>query len=149
VVCLFVLDNANLGGAQNSAIELEALLLNMEDGVILLIGLGRHEGRLVLIGVELIPVRLEALETMLGEGLDEDGLCHLDTLMQVVEVLVVAGELLGGDRGQSAVEVVHTVDEVLCELLDGKVASALDFALGAVLKVAEVGDCAKAFILDG
>ena len=147
-VPLFVLDNADLGGTKNSAVELEALLLHVEDGVVLLVGLGRHEGGLVLVGVELVTVGLEALEAVLVEGLDEDGLRHLDALVQVDEVLVIAGQLLGGDGGQGAVEVVHAIDEVLGELLDRKVASALDLALGAVLEVAEVGDGAKTFILN-
>lgn len=50
---LFVLDDTDLGGAQRSAVELEALLLDEEDGVVLLVGLGGHEGGIMLIRIEL------------------------------------------------------------------------------------------------
>lgn len=150
--CLSILDDANLGSTEDATVELEALLLDKEYGVVLLVGLGRHEGSLVLVGVELFARGLEALQAVLGEGLDEDVLGHLEALVQVdelLDVVVLVGgvELLGGDVGQGAVEVVHAVDEVLGELLDGKVAGRLDLALGAVLEVAEVGDGAHALVL--
>lgn len=120
----------------------------MEDGVVLLVRLRCHEGGLVLVGVELLALGLDALEAVLLERLHEDCLRHLNALVQVHEILVLArGELLGGHRGQGAVEVVHAVNEVLCEFLDGEVSGALDLALRAVLEVAEVGDGAKAFVL--
>lgn len=149
---LSVLDDANLGGTQNAAIELEPLLLDEEDGVVLLVGLGRHEGGLVLVGVELGALGLEALEAVLGERLDEDALGHLEALVEVSQVLEVLAlvlglELLDGHGGEGAVEVVDAVDEVLCELLDGEVAGGLDLAGGALLEVAEVGDGAEAFVL--
>lgn len=147
---LFVLDDADLGGAQHAAVELEALGLDVEDGVVLLAGLGRHEGGLVLVGVELVALGLEALEAVPLERLHEDRLGHLDALVQGDEVRVAVGaELVGGDGGEGAVEVVDAVDEVLGELLDGEVAGALDLALGAVLEVAEVGDGAEALVLGG
>lgn len=68
--------------------------------------------------------------------------------MQVVEVLVAGLELLGRNVGKSAVEVVNAVHEVLGEALDGEVLCCLHFALGLVLKVAEVGDAVLEFILD-
>lgn len=144
---LFVLDNADLGGTQHTAVQLEALLLNMEDTAILLVGLRRHEGGLVLVGVELVAIGVHALEAVLLEGGHEDGLGHLDALVQRVEVLVVAAQLLGGDGRQRAVEVVDALDQVLGELLDGEVARRLDLARRAVLKVAEVGDSAQALVL--
>lgn len=60
---------------------------------------------------------------------------------------VLSLELLGGNHAQSAVEVVDTVNKVLGELLDGKVASSLNLTLGAILEVSEVGDSSEAFIL--
>lgn len=124
----------------------------MEDGVVVLVGLRSHECSLVLVGVELVTVRIEALETVLGKGLHEDGLGHLEALVEVGEVLEVLGlvggiELLDGDGGERAVEVVDAVDEVLGEALDGEVARGLDLALGAVLEVAEVGDGSETLVL--
>lgn len=147
---LGVLDDANLGSAENAAIELEALLLDKEDGVIVLVRLRGHKGGLVLIGVELFAGRVEALETVLGEGLHEDVFRHLQAIVEVDEVLSLlrlVGELLGRNVGEGAVEIVDAVHEVLGKLLDGKVAGRFDLALCAVLEVAEVGDCAEAFIL--
>lgn len=148
---LSVLNNADLGSAKNTAVELEALLLYKEDGVVLLFGLRSHESRLVFIGVELVANGIHALETVLGESGHEDGLGHLEALVEVDEVLGgfrLLSKLFGGDGGQGAVEVVDALNEVLCELLDGKVARSLDLALSAVLKVAEVGDGAEAFVLE-
>lgn len=153
---LFVVDNADLGGAQDTAVEAEALLLGVEDGVVLLVGHGRHERGLVLVGVELVAVGVEALEAVLLERLDEDVLRHLEAVDQVHKVLVALlalglalglGQRLLGDHGQRAVEVVDAVDEVLGEAGNGKVAGGLDLALCALLQVAEVGDRAKEFVL--
>lgn len=149
---LFVLDNADLGGAEHPAVELEALLLGVEDGVVLLVRLRRHESGLVLVGVELLAGGVEPLEAVLLEGVEEDGLGHLEALVQVGQVLVLVRrpgrlELVLGHHGERPVQVVHAVDEVLGEALDGELARVLDLALGAVLEVAEVGDGAEAFVL--
>lgn len=106
----------------------------------------------MLVGVELDAIRLQSLQAVLGKCLDEDALGHLEALVQVGElleilVLVLGLELVCGDGRQGAVEVVDAVDEVLGELLDGKVAGGLDLTCRAVLEVAEVGDGAKAFVL--
>lgn len=137
---LFVLDNANLGGTQHAAVELEALLLDVEDAAVLLIWLRCHEGRLVLVGVELLAVGVHALEAVLLEGGHENVFRHLDTLVEGVKVLVVAIQLLGRDVCKGAVEVVDALDEVLGELLNGEITRSLDLARGTVLQVAEVGD---------
>lgn len=149
---LSVLDNADLGGAQHTTVELEPLLLDVEDGVVLLVGLGCHEGGVVLVGVELLALGVDALDAVLLEGGHEDVVGHLETLVQVNEVLEVARllggvDLLLGHHGERAVQVVDAVDEVLCELLEGEVAGLLDLALCAVLEVAEVGDGAQALVL--
>lgn len=126
-------------------------MLGEEDNVVLLVGLGSHESSLVLVGVELFAGRVDALKAVLGKSLDEDGLGHLEAFVEVEQVLVALvlldAELLGRDGGQGSVEVIDAVDEVLGELLNGKVAGGLDVALGAVLEVAEVGDGAKALVL--
>lgn len=150
IIDLGVLDDANLGSAEDAAVELEALLLDKEDEVVVLVGLGSHKGGFVLVGVELFAGGVDALEAVLGEGRHENVLGHLEAVVQVGEVLGLlglVGEFLGRDGGESAVEVVNALDEVLGELLDGKVARRLDLALGAVLEVAEVGNGAKAFVL--
>jgi hypothetical protein len=106
----------------------------------------------MLVGVELDAIGLQSLQAVLGQCLNKDVLSHLETLVEVGELLeilafVLSLELLWGDGGQGAVEVVDAVDEVLCELLDGEVAGGFDLTCCAVLEVAEVGDGAKAFVL--
>jgi hypothetical protein len=152
-VCLFVLDNTDLGGAQHSAVELEALLLDEEDSAVFLVGLGSHESSLLLVGVELLALGAEALEAVLLEGVHENILSHLEALIQVGEILKVLGsvlsiELLLGNHPKGAVEVVHAVDKVLCELLDCKVFRRLDLTGGSLLEVAEIGDGAQALVLE-
>lgn len=70
---------------------------------------------------------------MLLECVHKDVLGHLETLVQVGEILevlwaVLGGELLLGDHAQGAVEVVDAVNKVLGEFLDGKVTGCLDLA---------------------
>lgn len=89
---------------------------------------------------------------MLGKGLDKNGLGHLDTFVEVGELLEVLRffrslKLVGRDHCQGTVKVVNAVDEILCEFLDSKVAGSLDFTSSAILQVAEIGDSAEAFIL--
>lgn len=113
---------------------------------------GGHEGGLVLIGVEGKAVGVESLEAVLLEGLEEDVLGHLETLVEVDEVLEVGRLLLGlelllGDHGEGTVEVVNAVDEVLGELLDGEVTGGLHFTGSPVLEVAEVGNGAEVLVL--
>ncbi|KAH6610174.1 hypothetical protein Trco_000194 [Trichoderma cornu-damae] len=147
-----VLYDTDLGGSKNAAVELEALLLDEEDGVVFLVGLGGHEGGLVLVGVELGALGLQSLQAVLGKRLDEDALRHLEALVEVGEVLELLAllldlELVCGDGGQGAVQVVDTVDEVLGELLDGKVAGGFDLTCGAVLEVAELSNSVGVAIL--
>lgn len=107
----------------------------------------------MLVRVELLADRVEALEAVLGKSLNENLLGHLEAVVEVNEVgvalLVVGRDLVGRDSREGTVEVVDAVDEILGELLDGKVARALDVALGAVLQVAEVGDGSEALVLLG
>jgi len=56
-------------------------------------------------------------------------------------------EPLGRHDGERAVKVINAVDEVFGEALKGEVFGGLDFALGALLKVAEVGYGAEVFVL--
>ena len=146
---LSVLHNADLGGPQDAAVQVEALLLGEEDGAVLLARLRSHEDSLVNVGVELVAGLggIEALQAVLLQRADQDAVGHLDTLVQRAEVLVVALELLGGDSGEGAVEVVDGLDEVAGEALDGKVLGGLGLARGALLQVAEVGDGAEVLVL--
>ena len=129
---LSVLHNADLGGPQDAAVQVEALLLGEEDGAVLLARLRSHEDSLVNVGVELVAGLggIEALQAVLLQRADQDAVGHLDTLVQRAEVLVV-------DR----------LDEVTGEALDGKVLGGLGLARGALLQVAEVGDGAEVLVL--
>lgn len=140
--CLSVLDNADLGGPQGAAVQEEAFLLGEEDRAVLLSWLGSHENSLMDIGVELLAGLggIEALEAVLLQRVDEDAISHLDALVQGDQILVVALELLGGNGGEGAVEVVDRLDEIAGEALDGKVLGGLCLARCALLEVAEVGD---------
>lgn len=139
---LSVLYNANLGRSQCPAVELEALLLCVEASSVLLVRLRRLEDRLVDVGVELLGrlAGVESLQTVLLQRVDEDGVGHLDAVVQGNEVGVIPLELLFWHGAKGAVEVVDGFYEVAGEALDGEVFSGLDFALGALLEVAEVGD---------
>lgn len=153
IQALLVFHHSDLRSAQDPAIELEALLLHVKDGIVLLALLvWIHEQGLVLVGVELFPDRIKSLQAVLLESVHEDVLGHLQTLVQVGQVLQLFGlffnlELVLGNHGQRAVQVVDAINQVLGEALDRKLACVLDFALGAVLKVTEVGNGTEAFIL--
>lgn len=149
---LCVLHHSNLGGAQHPTVELEALLLNKEDGVVLFALLCSHKCRLVLIRVELLADGVEALEAVLLECVLEDAVGHFETLAKVRQILQILRLLLGrqlrlGHHREGPVQVVDAVYQVLGKALDGELARILDLALGAILQVAEVGNCAKAFVL--
>lgn len=146
---LSVLDDADLGGAENTAVKQEALLLGVEAGAILLVGHGRLEDGLVDVGVELLALGggVEALETVLLEGGDEDVVGHLEAIVKGDKVLVLGGELSRLDGGERAVEVVNGLDEVAGEALERKVLGGLDLALRALLEVAVVCDGAKVLVL--
>jgi hypothetical protein len=130
VSCLRVSDNTNLGGLQkllvfeygllvlhgfthsnDSTIELEALGLAEEDGAVLLVGLGCLESGFMHVGVELVALGagVESLEAVLLECVHEDGLGHLETRVEVQEVLVAAIKLLLGHYRKGTVEVVDAV----------------------------------------
>lgn len=148
-----VLHDTDLGSAQDPAVELEALLLHKENGVILLVILLEHGHGLVLIGVELLAHGIESLQTVLLEGAHENALRHPETLVQLGQVLellrlVLSIKLLLGNHGQCAVEVVNAVDQIFGEARDRKLAGVLDLALSAVLEVTEVGNGAETFVLD-
>jgi hypothetical protein len=142
IQCLSILDNADLSGPQGAAVQEEALLLGEEDGAVLLSWLRCHKYGLVDIGIEFLAGLggVEALETVLLQSVNENAVSHLDALMQGDQVLVVALELLGGNGGEGAVEVVDGLDEIAGEALDGKVLGGLCLARCALLEVAEVGD---------
>lgn len=155
---LLVLDNTNLGSLrgmvstpavrcvdglggtypQYSAIEHESLLLSVEDSVVLLIRLRNHKSSLVFVWVELVAVLtwVEPLQTVLLQCVDKDGLGHLKTIMEVLQLLVLIVEHLLRHGREGAVQVVNAVNQVLCEPLQPKVASGLDFSLGLFLQVA-------------
>lgn len=151
---LGVLDDTDLGGAHGAAVELPSLALGVHNGVILLSWAWCHEHGLVLVGVKLIEqFWIDSLQSMLLQRGHEDTLSHLQALIQVDEILnvllvLLLGELLVWDHAERAVEIVHGFDEVLGEFLECEVLCGLDFALGALLEVAEVGDGAHILVLE-
>ena len=84
---------------------------------------------------------VESLQTVFLQRADQYRVCHFDAVVQGNEVDVsVCFEFVGGHGAEGAVEVVDGLDEVAGKALDGEVFCALDFALCALLQVAEVGD---------
>lgn len=94
------------------------------------------------VGIELLRrLRgIESLQAVLLERVDENGVSHLDAVVQGNQIGVVRLELLLGHGAEGAVKVVDRLDEIAGEALDGKVLCALDFALSALLEVAEVSN---------
>lgn len=92
---LLVLDNADFGSSQNSAVQFVAFTLGEEDlAVLLAVHLG-EEGRLVSVGVEFSSLpfeRIKSLNAVLFQGRHEDAFCHHESGVQV-------SEMLGGFRG--------------------------------------------------
>lgn len=121
----------------------------MKADTILLVWLGCLEDGLVNVGVKLLRGfrGVETLQSMLLERVDENGVGHPDAVVESDEVGVVRLELVLGDGAKGAVEVVDRLYEIASEALNGKVFCALDFALGALLEVAEVGDGTEVFVL--
>ena len=77
--CLCILNNANLGRSQDSAIQLVSLALSEEDITILLAINLCEEGRLVGVGVELSPLalqRIEPLDAVLFQRGHQDAFRH-------------------------------------------------------------------------
>lgn len=113
----------------------------MEAGSVFLVWLGCLEDGLVDVGVKLLHLLawVEALEAVLLQCVEEDGVGHLNAVVQRNQVGVIRLELLGGHGAEGAVQVVDGLDEVAGEALDGEVLCRLGFALGAFLEVAEVG----------
>ena len=142
---------------ENPSIQAEALALSIHHITVLHLGLGSHEGGLVQVGVKLLGLVLdlgagiEALQTVLLQGVHEDVLSHLQTSDEVVQgsVLVSPGstDLVRGHGQQRAVKVVNALQKVLGEALDGEVTGTVHVALGALLQVTEVGNGAEVFVL--
>lgn len=113
----------------------------MEADAILLVWLRRLEYSLVYIGIEFLArsARVEALQSVLLEGVHEDVVGHLETIVQRDEIGVLGGELLSRYGREGAVKIVHAFDEVAGKALESEVFGGLDFALCSLLKVAVVG----------
>lgn len=141
----------------NTTVQTETLALGVHHITILHVGEGSHESGLVQVGVELLGLALyllagvEALQTVLLEGVHKGPLGHLEAVDQVEQFLVVIGafgtKLLRGHGQQRAVEVVNALQQVLGETLNGKVTSSVHVTLGALLQVTEIGDRAEIFVL--
>lgn len=152
---LSLLRNNHLGRPQQPAVEHIPLALHAHHNPVLALGLGHYDGDLVRAGIELgAELGVDLLDAVLGEGLHEDGLGHLEALVEGGEVGLVLGavagdglEGLGGDVAEGAVEVVDGVEEVGGELLDGEGAGGLLVAGAAVLERAELGEEAEVLVL--
>lgn len=107
---------------------------------------------LLSLAVDLLA-RVETLQTVLLEGVQEDVLSHFETSNEVKQVLVRLGlgsfEFFLGNGEQSTVKVVNALQKILGKALDGEVASILLVAPGTFLEVAEFGNGAKIFVLEG
>lgn len=144
--------------SQNSAIELEARALYVDDLAILFtLDLG-HECGLMEIGVELLGLAvlgglagIESLQTVLLQSVQQDVLGHPQAGHEVHQLLVgfghVAVELLRGNGEESPVEVVNALEQVDGEPLNGEIPGILHLTLGAFLQVEEVGNGTHVFVL--
>ena len=85
--------------SDDSAVQGEALGLAEEDGAVGLVGLRSLESCIVHVGIELIALGagVESLEAVLLESVHENGLGHLETGVEVQEVLVATVKLLLGN----------------------------------------------------
>lgn len=101
------------------------------------------------IRIEHLIERVNLLQAVLLHGAEEDILSHLETVVEVHKLLVLGRVFAGllGDGLEGTIEVVDGVAEILRELLDGELLGRLLVALGAVLKVAIVGDGAGELVL--
>ena len=134
---------------QYSAIQHETLLLGVKAGVVLLLRLWNHEGSLVLVWVELVAVlaRVESLQTVLLQCVDENSLGHLETVVEVLQLLVFGREHLLRHGGESSIQIVDAVDQVLRESLEAKVSCCLNFTFCLFLQVAVLCYRALPFVL--
>lgn len=134
---------------QNSAIELEARGLCVDDIAILFtLDLG-HERGLMNVGVELLGLAVlsrltgvESLQTVLLQSVQQNVLGHPQAGHEVHQFLVGLGhfglELLSGNSKESPVEVVNALEQVDGEPLNGEIPGILHVTLGAFLQVEEV-----------
>lgn len=88
---------------------------------------------------------------MLFQRLHQYRIRHLQAFVKIHQLLVAIGasNFLGRDGVERAVEVVDALDEVRGETGDGEGFGGVDVAFGALLEVAEVGDGAEVFVLEG
>lgn len=135
--------------SDDSAVQGEALGLTEEDGAIRLVGLGSLESGIVHVGVELVALSagVKSLQTVLLECVHKDRLGHLETRVEVQEVLVAAVELLLGHDREGTVEIVDAVEQVSGEALESKVLGCANLALGLLLQVAVLCDLALPLVL--
>jgi hypothetical protein len=143
--------------SQDAAIQNKSLCLSIHD-IAVLQALGfSHEGGLMAIWVEFLPLavlrevsRVEPLQAVVLEGGHNDILSHLQTVEEIVEILVfrgLVGNLVRRHSTQGAVEVIDGFDKVLSEALDSKGLGRIDVTAGTLLKIAEIGNGAEVFIL--
>lgn len=70
---------------------------------------------------------------MLLQCVDEDGVGHLDTVVECDEVCIIRLELLSGNGAKGAVEIVYRLNEIAGEALDGEVFGGLSLAFCSLL----------------
>lgn len=120
---LGVLDNTDLSSAHSAAVQSPSLALGVHNSVILLANHWGHEHSLMLVWIELlVHLWVDALQSVLLEGVHEDTLGHSQALVkrdEILDVLVLLDwvEFLLWHDGESAVKVIDGLDEVLGEFL--------------------------------
>lgn len=83
----------------------------MEYSVVRLVRLWCHERRLVLVGIELVAfnARIKLLHSMLLQSAHQDALGHLESTVQVDQVLILGGEFLLGNGLKCTIQVVDAL----------------------------------------
>lgn len=93
--------------------------MGKEHSALFLVGLWRLEDGFVDVRVEFFRLcgGVEALEAVLLEGLHEDGLSHLQAVMERDKILVFGDQLVGRNGGEGAIEVIYRLNQILSESL--------------------------------
>lgn len=99
----------------------------------------------------LLLARIESLKSMLFKCLQQNGLSHLQSVVQAHKILVtvILAKLISRDSLERSVQVIYRLQKVLRKSRNREIAGSIDIPFRSVLEVTKVGDGAEIFVLDG